>query len=339
MRKLMKRIAVLMPAILLLVAMISITEEADASIYYYFKTPAKNASFKAGETVPVSFWCGVTQSHTEMDPWGNPISTTYEEMPATLRVYKGSQEIDSQEFTYREATTIETEYTPNVTGTLTLKLYGRGMGLGVTAQTLQDTLTINVKKPNPKAVKSMKPVITVDRIAKKKAVITCINNGGFGMKVYRAKSKSGKYKLIRTTSKSKFTDKKLSASKVYYYKVKLFAKNGKKKPYLSKFSKAVKAPKYSPSKDTSALQVIVTNTSKGVKISWKKYSKAGYYLVSRGTKNDGSGEVIACLDKADAYYIDKEAKKGKTYYYNVTAWYGDEGMPRVKSKFVKIKVQ
>ena len=124
---------------------------------------------------------------------------------------------------------------------------------------------------------------------------------------------------------------------MYYYKVKIYAKSGGK-TYLSNYSAAVKAAKYSPSADTSALHVIVTNTSGGVKITWTKNSKAGYYLVSRGTSSDGSGEVITCNGENELVWLDKEAAKGKTYYYVVSAWYGNDEQPLVKSKPVKIKV-
>jgi hypothetical protein len=84
--------------------------------------------------------------------------------------------------------------------------------------------------------------------------------------------------------------------------------------------------------------VSVANTSKGVKISWTKYSKAGYYLVSRGVTAD-EGEVITCNGENECEFYDTEAVKGKTYYYQVTAWYGNDTKPLVKSKAIKITVK
>ena len=49
---------------------------------------------------------------------------------------------------------------------------------------------------------------------------------GYGMKIYRANKLHGPYKLLKTTKKNTFTDKKVSAKKVYYYKVFLWAKSG-----------------------------------------------------------------------------------------------------------------
>lgn len=330
--------AVLLVGVLTLVLVIT-ASVTEASTYYYFKSPADGKTYKAGAKIPVEIYAGGTRTYTKMDAWGNPESTTYYEMPATLKVFKGKTEIYSHEFTYTKATTISTSYVPKTTGTLTLQYYARSGGLNNDTQTLQDTLTIKVKKMKASAVKKVKPEITVDRTAKKKAVITCEGNYGYGLKVYRAGSKGGKYSLVKTlkAGKTSFTDTGISGSKAYYYKVKIYAKSGSK-TYTSKFSSAVKADKYIASSDTSSLHVIVKNTSGGVKISWKKNSKAGYYLVSRATSSSGDGEVITCNGDNELEWIDKEAQNGKTYYYTVSAWYGNDEKPLVKSKAVKIKV-
>lgn len=329
----------LFAALTLAMTLIIGTAVSDASTYFYFKTPTAEKTYTAGSKISVNMYAGGVRTYTKMDAWGNPESTTYEEMPATLKVFKGDTELFSQEYIYKKATTINAVYIPKETGTLTLKYYARSGGLTDNSQTLQDTVKIKVKKMKAAAVRNVKPVITVDRTAKKKAVITCDGAYGYGLKVYRSTSKKGKYKLIKTLKAGKlsFTDTSIAASKVYYYKVKIYAKSGSK-TYLSKTSAAVKAAKYVPSTDTSALHVIVKNTSGGVKISWTKNSKAGYYLVSRGTSSDGSGDVITCNGDNELEWLDKEAAKGKTYYYVVTAWYGNDEKPLVKSKPVKIKV-
>ena len=45
-----------------------------------------------------------------------------------------------------------------------------------------------------------------ERTAKNKAKIVCTTDYGYGMKVYRATKKNGKYKLIKKTSKNTFTN-------------------------------------------------------------------------------------------------------------------------------------
>ena len=61
----------------------------------------------------------------------------------------------------------------------------------------------------------------------------------------------------------------------------------------------------------------LAKASKGVKISWKKVSGAKYYIVERKTSG-GSWKAVAKKCKK-LTYTDKSAKKGKTYYYRVTA--------------------
>lgn len=305
------------------------TQLTDASTYYYFKTPAEGKVIKGGSTVNVSFYAGVVIKNTKFDAWGNPESTTYEEMPVTFKVFKGNKEIYSEGFTYKQGTTIETKYKPTETGTLKLRIYGRNMGLDQYEQVLQDTVTIKVKKPKASALKNLRPTITVDRAAKKKAVITCQGSFGYGMKVYRAPSKNGKYKLIKTTSKSKFTDTSIAGSKTYYYKVRLYAKSGKK-TYTSKYSAKVKAEKYVASTDKTALKTVLTNTSKGVKVTWKKIDGAGYYLVWREGSNASENSDTWCLGENELEFIDTGAVKGKTYTYYVSAWHGNDEMPLVK---------
>ena len=315
----------LITALTVLVVVLAGIQISNASMYYYFKTPAAGKTVTAGKSVSVSFWAGVTQTETKMDAWGNPESTTYKEMPVTLRVFKGSEEIYSESFTYTKATEIKTKYTPTTTGTLTLKIYGRNLGLDQYEQVLQDSVKIKVKKPKATALKNIKPVINVDRTAKKKAVITCDGAFGYGMKVYRATSKKGKYKLIKSTSKAKFTDTSIASNKIYYYKIKLYGKSGKK-TYTSKYSAPVKAGKYVASADKSDLKIVLTNTSKGVKISWKKISKAGYYLVW----NEQTDETW-CMGADELEWVDTNVVKGKKYTYYVSAWYGNDSQPLVKS--------
>lgn len=325
------RFVSLLVAIALIIAFAptGIVETAEASVYYHFKAPENNITVKTGTRIPVKMYCApqITTTYTD----GRVV---YEEMPVTLKVFKGSEEIYSEDFTYMyEGTIIETNYTPQTSGTLKLCLYGQPLGLDNTELTLQDTITIKVKKQKASAVKKIKPSITVERTAKKTAVITCTNSSGFGMKIYRATKKNGKYKLIKTTKKATFTDKSLSAKKVYYYKVKLFSKTGTKK-YYSKWSKVKKAAKYK--KPTAPVEnPVITSVRKVgdgvgntslVRISWKKlnsYSKSKVdFFVCRKEPGDElymklEGKVI--WGDGVIYLTDDTAVPGKTYLYNVYA--------------------
>lgn len=75
-------------------------------------------------------------------------------------------------------------------------------------------------------------VTGVKLTAKKKAMKVAWKKtaGAYGYKVYRATSKKGKYKCVKTASSktTSFTNKKLKKNKKYYYKVCAFVKSGKK---------------------------------------------------------------------------------------------------------------
>ena len=59
--------------------------------------------------------------------------------------------------------------------------------------------------------------------------------GATAYQIYRANSKSGKYKHIVTTKNTSYTNSKLKSSTTYYYKVRALKKAGKK-TYYSKYS-------------------------------------------------------------------------------------------------------
>ena len=307
---------------------------SSASDYYYFKSIEGTDPLVAGKKINVSFYAGVVIKRTEMDAWGNPAMVTYEEMPVTLKAFKGDTEIWSKSFTYTRGTTIETSFTPKTAGTIKLQIYGQDLGLGSTAQVLQATTKIKVTKKKATAVKNIKPDISVIRTEKKAVEITCANDYGFGMKIYRATKKGGPFKLIATTKKSTYTDTKIAAKKGYYYKVRLFSKAGKK-TYLSKWSAKFKVAKY-----TSAVTLSYT-AKKGVKVSWVKIKDAGYYLVVRNNSGlKGDYDVISCEGNDTTTFYDKDVEKGKTYYYGVIAEKGDneEVVGKYMSNAYKIKV-
>ena len=323
---------VLLALLMAAVCVPMISEPADASTYYHFNKPANGASCYAGNKVSISMYCGIVVSRTDFDVYGNPSKTSYE--PVTLKIFKGTQELYSKDFTYTKPATITTSYIPRTTGTLKLRIYAK-TSLSQDTPALQDEISLKVKKKKASAVKNIKPAITVERISKTAAQITCSNDNGFGMKVYRATKKNGKYKLVGKTSKSVFKDKKLAASKVYYYKVRLFAKSGKK-TYLSKWSAKKKAEKYSAATGDITLTY---SPSTGVKISWKAMKNIDYYDVGRGTNGvKGGYEGIGTVSSNKTTLYDKNVKSGQTYYYCVTGWKGDEGMPRGKYMEDKYKI-
>lgn len=319
MSKYFKRVALLIMAVMFsALFLMAGAKTAKASEYYYFNTPADNATYKVGDEIPVSFYAGVVFKTTSFDAWGRPSTTTYETMPAQFKVFKGKTELYSEDFTYTSGTTLETTYTPTTAGTLQFCIYGKKMSLNAVNTELQATINIKVNSPKASAVKSIKPVITVNRIGKKEVEIECSNDSGFAKKIYRATKKNGKYTLVKATGKSCYTDTVPSASKVYYYKVQLFAKKGSKK-YTSKWSAVKKADKFKQGVK------LAYSAKKGVKVSWTAIKGAGYYLVCRNTVGiKGEYDVISCEEGKATVFYDKDVKKGKTYYYMIIAEKGND---------------
>jgi len=295
------------------------TEISDARIY----SPVDGETYKAGEKIPIRIYAGFIVYGA-----ANWIQVSIE---------KDGKQVYWNCYNYLETTT---EYdlgtfTPTTSGTYTITAGTTNSAVdsnpnGGVIRKISSTRKFKVKTST---IKTIKPVLNVERAAKKKAVLTWDTPSGAKTQIYRATSKNGKYKRIRTVSKSKYTDKSISSNKVYYYKIR-FTKREKGKTVYSKFSAKVKAGKYKPA---APFAVTLKNTSKGVKISWGKYKGAGYYLVDKGTSSSGEGDVIACCGDNELEWIDSDVKSGKTYYYRVTAWVGNEDKPRAKTKVVKIK--
>jgi len=127
--------------------------------------------------------------------------------------------------------------------------------------------------------------------------------------VYRATSKNGSYKKVKTTTARSYTNTKLVTGKKYYYKVR--AVNGKKKGSFS--TKKYAVPKL---KKTTGVKVVAG--SKSIKVSWSKVSGAKGYQVYRAVGKDGSYKKVKTTTGIS--YTDSNVKAGKNYYYKVRAY-------------------
>ena len=292
---------------------------SDARIY----SPKDGETYKVNEEIPINIYAGFIVYGA-----ANWIQVSIE---------KDGKQVYWNCYNYMETTT---EYDlgtfkPTTSGTYTITAGTTNSAVdsnpdGGVIREISSTRKFTVKAST---IKTIKPVLNVERTAKRKAVLTWDKPAGAKTQIYRATSKNGTYKRIKTVSKSKYTDTKVAAKKVYYYKIR-FTKKEKGKTVYSKYSAKVKAAKYRP---PAPFAVVLKNTSKGVKITWGKYKGAGYYLVDKSTSSNGEGDVIACCGDNELEWTDTEVKSGKTYYYRVTAWFGNEDKPRAKTKVVKIK--
>lgn len=292
---------------------------SDARIY----SPPDGETYKVGDEVPIRIYAGFIVYGA-----ANWIQVSIE---------KDGKQVYWNCYNYMETTT---EYDlgtfrPTTSGTYTIKAGTTNSACDSSPNSGNIRKITSTRKFKVKAstIKTIKPELYVERTAKTKAVLTWETPTGAKTQIYAATSKNGKYKKIKTTSKSKYTVKKLSPKKVYYYKIR-FTKKEKGKTVFSKYSAIEKAAKYKPA---PPFEVTLKSTAKGVKISWGKFKDAGFYLVDKATSSSGEGDVIDCLGGDETVTYDSDVKSGKTYYYRVTAWVGDEQKPRAKTKVVKIK--
>ena len=135
---------------------------------------------------------------------------------------------------------------------------------------------------------------------------------GLSLAIYRKTGISGEYTKIGETSKTYYTDKKAKSGKEYYYNITAVNEAGTSSASSSKSILYLADTTLSTPKSTES----------GVTLKWKKVTGAEGYQVYRKT-GSGSYEKIATVKGAGKVsYVDKKAKKGKTYTYTVKAYYG-----------------
>lgn len=156
--------------------------------------------------------------------------------------------------------------------------------------------------------------------------------GVTGYKVYRADSKNGKYKCVKTVKGEKTTsykDKKLTAGKTYYYQV---------KPYLGKKEgSASKKVSAKPVPTKVAISSVKNSGAKTVAVKWKKVSGASGYEIYSATSKNGKYKKVATVKKGGTTSCkNTKLKKGKTYYYKVRAYCTVNGK-KVYGKYSEVK--
>lgn len=131
--------------------------------------------------------------------------------------------------------------------------------------------------------------------------------------VMRKASGSSKWEEIKTTKSLSFTDKTAKAGKIYTYTVKA-GSGDYRSTYIADGLKMKRLERPSLAS--------VKSSKSGVTFKWNEVTGASGYLVYRKT-GSGDWEQIAKVTGASTNsYVDKTAKKGKTYYYSVRAYSG-----------------
>ncbi len=145
--------------------------------------------------------------------------------------------------------------------------------------------------------------------------------------VYR-KTGSGSWKYIGATSKTTYTDKKVTAGKTYTYSVRAKNAAGKKSAYDKT---GLKITYIAPPELVGVKQV-----RSGVKFTWKSAAGAEKYRVYRKV---GSVKWKYLAQTSRTYYVDKKALSGKTYTYMVRAKDAYGHLSKYDTKGLKIKVK
>ena len=130
--------------------------------------------------------------------------------------------------------------------------------------------------------------------------------GVYGYRIYQ-KTSNG-WKRIKDTTATSFTDSAVSANQTKTYTIRCIDKNGNT---VSGYNSKGWSKKYSPVAPTITK---LTNTSKGVSVTWNKI--AGVYGYRLYRKYDG-GSWTKVKDTTSTSFTDSGAKKGKKVIYTV----------------------
>lgn len=130
-------------------------------------------------------------------------------------------------------------------------------------------------------------------------------SGATGYRVFRKEGSKGSWKAIAETTDTKYTDKKASSGKTYYYAVRSL-----KSDKVSNLSSNPKSIAYYSAPEMKS----VTVQTDGILVKWKKAAGAVLYRVYRST-DGGSFESVGTSKTTS--YQDKKVKYGKEYKYYV----------------------
>ena len=141
--------------------------------------------------------------------------------------------------------------------------------------------------------------------------------------IYRATSKDGEFKHLKTTTSTSYTTGG-TVGKTYYYKVRSVSNTGDKSVFSTVVSRAIDLPR----PEVTAKNV---SSSGKIKLSWKEIEGAKNYEVYRSSSKDGKFELIKTTTST-SYTTGGTA--GKTYYYKVKAIHEKSGSNSAYSEIV-----
>lgn len=175
---------------------------------------------------------------------------------------------------------------------------------------LSSTIRAKTKGKSPDGVANL----NISEISTNALVMTWgVVNDARSYKIYRATSVDGIFKVIGTSSKPSFTNKSLTPSTKYYYKVSAVNTNGE-----GPLSAAVMGlTKGIPPVQVSKLKM-ANATSDRITLTWQVANTATNYSVYRSSLSSTSSFVLVgtCSDPT---YTDANVTPSTTYYYKVSA--------------------
>lgn len=161
------------------------------------------------------------------------------------------------------------------------------------------------------ALNAPKPSSTTNKDTGKPVIKWSAVSGADYYRVYRATSKSGTYKLVKSTSSTSYTDTSAKVGKKYYYKVKAMSQG-------SDYKDSLLSAGTSEVCDCARPDVWLTYKSNGKTIvNWDSVSGAKNYKVYCSTSKSGTYKCIGTTSKTRLLHSD--GKSGKVYYYKVKA--------------------
>lgn len=141
-------------------------------------------------------------------------------------------------------------------------------------------------------------------------------DGATQYRVYRKTGSDTNWTLIGTTTKTSYADKKVRTGVKYTYSVAGVWERGSSKYVSYKSSSKLAKALATPQLDT------ISSKKSGIKLSWSIVPGATGYNVYRKNSNGEFEKIAYVKGNESVSYIDKTAKKGKTYTYTVRAMYG-----------------
>ena len=299
--------------------------EAEAGKTYYYKVRAFAADGTYAESKAVSRTCDLPRPVTKVSnvaSSGAP-KVTWEAVAGAkeYQVYRAT----SKSGTYSlMKTTTKTSYTNTSAEAGTTYYYK-----------VKAIAEISSANSAYSSVKSRtcdlpRPVVTVSNVESSGApkVTWETVEGAKEYQVYRATSKDGTYTLMKTITKTSYTNTSAKLDKTYYYKIKAIAEKSSANSAYSSVQ--------SCTRDLAQPKVSITLTSSGYpKVTWEAVEGAIEYQAYRATSRNGTYKLMKTTTKTS--YTNTSATSGQTYYYKVRAIYSNSEANSAYSEILSIR--